>query len=103
MVLSRHKAWVFSISGLLIVGNLIYVYVVAPRLRQQGLACPSDASDACGVGKPVQPDPAMGVGYNLCGWCVQRIRARASADAVRIERSTTWLPGEVRIDRLKAY
>ena len=47
VVLSRHKAWVFSISGLLIVGNLIYVYVVAPRLRQQGLACPSDAPDAC--------------------------------------------------------
>ena len=41
VVLSRHKAWVFSISGLLIVGNLIYVYVVAPRLRQQGLACAS--------------------------------------------------------------
>ena len=47
VVLSRHKTWVFSISGLLIVGNLIYVHVVAPRLRQRGLACPSDAPDAC--------------------------------------------------------
>src|SRR6266481_785675 len=47
VVLSRHKTWVFSISGLRIVGNLIYVYVVAPRLRQRGLACPSDAPDAC--------------------------------------------------------
>src|SRR5947207_4246993 len=47
VVLSRHKAWLFSISGLLIIGNLIYVYVVAPRLRQQGLACPSDAPNTC--------------------------------------------------------
>ena len=47
MTLSLHKIWVFAVSGLLIVGNLIYVHIVAPRLQQQGSACPSDAPDAC--------------------------------------------------------
>lgn len=47
VTLSRHKAWVFAISGLLIGGNLLYVYVIAPRLKDQGAACPVDAPDAC--------------------------------------------------------
>lgn len=47
VTLSRHKTWVFSISGLLIAGNLLYVYVIAPRLQQHGAACPADAPDAC--------------------------------------------------------
>jgi mercuric ion transport protein len=45
--MSRNKTWVFAISGLLIAGNLFYVYVVAPRLQQRGSACSSDAPDAC--------------------------------------------------------
>src|SRR3954447_20288032 len=47
VAMSRHKSWVFAISGLLIAGNLIYVYVVAPGLQQQGSACLTDASGAC--------------------------------------------------------
>jgi mercuric ion transport protein len=46
VTLSRHKSWVFVISGLLIAGNLIYVYAVAPRLRQPA-ACPTDEPGAC--------------------------------------------------------
>jgi hypothetical protein len=38
---------VFAISGLLIGGNLLYVYALAPRLQRQGTACPADAPDAC--------------------------------------------------------
>ena len=47
VALSRHKTWVFAISGLLIGGNLLYVYGLAPRLRRQGAACSADAPDAC--------------------------------------------------------
>src|SRR5690349_9832956 len=47
VTLSRQKTWVFAISGLLIGGNLVYVYVMAPRLREQGTACPVDEPDAC--------------------------------------------------------
>ena len=47
VTLSRHKNWVFAISGLLIGSNLLYVYVLAPRFQRQGAACPADASDAC--------------------------------------------------------
>jgi mercuric ion transport protein len=47
VALSRHKTWVFAISGFLIGGNLLYVYGLAPRLRRQGATCPADAPDAC--------------------------------------------------------
>jgi mercuric ion transport protein len=47
VTLSRHKTWVFAISGALIGSNLLYVYTVAPRLRKTGEACPADAPDAC--------------------------------------------------------
>jgi len=44
VTLSRHKAWVFVVAGLLIAGN---VYALAPRLRARGAACPVDAPEAC--------------------------------------------------------
>jgi hypothetical protein len=47
VTLSWHKVWVFAISGLLISGNLLYVYVIAPRLKDQDGACPIDDPDAC--------------------------------------------------------
>jgi mercuric ion transport protein len=47
VTLSRHKNWVFFVSGILIVSNLGYTYVVAPRLRGGGAACPTDAPEAC--------------------------------------------------------
>ncbi len=37
---SRHKLWVFALSGLLIAGNYCYVYHLAPRLQARALACP---------------------------------------------------------------
>src|SRR3954447_10778760 len=40
VTLSRHKHWVFAASGLLIGGNLLYVYGLAR-------ACPTDAPEAC--------------------------------------------------------
>src|SRR5713101_7063269 len=40
--LSRHKLWVFALSGLLIAGNFYYVYHLAPRLQARVLACPID-------------------------------------------------------------
>jgi mercuric ion transport protein len=47
VTLSRHKTWVFAVSGLLTAGNLLYVYVIAPRLQQAGATCSPDAPDAC--------------------------------------------------------
>jgi len=47
VMLSRHKAWVFAISGLLIGANLIYIYVLMPRLQDSGAACPTYAPRAC--------------------------------------------------------
>jgi hypothetical protein len=47
VTLSRHKSWVFGTSGLLIGSNLLYVYLIAPRLSTAGGACPVDAPGAC--------------------------------------------------------
>src|SRR5215213_8789135 len=46
VTLSRHKNWVFLVSGILIGGNFVYTYVFAPRLRSGGAACPVDASES---------------------------------------------------------
>lgn len=47
VTLSRHKNWVFLVSGILIAGNFTYTYVVAPKLRPSGDACPVDGPGAC--------------------------------------------------------
>ena len=47
VTLSRHKEWVFGISGALIALNFVYVYRVAPGLRAAGEACPIDEANAC--------------------------------------------------------
>jgi hypothetical protein len=44
VALSRHKAWVFAMSGLLIAGNFYYVYRLAPRLLARSGVC--DVDDA---------------------------------------------------------
>ena len=47
VALSRHKVWVFAVSGLLIAANLLYVYAIAPRLQSAGGTCPADSPDSC--------------------------------------------------------
>jgi mercuric ion transport protein len=46
VTLSHHKNWVFVVSGLLIGGNFIYVYAIAPRL-QSPAACLPDSPQVC--------------------------------------------------------
>ena len=47
VTLSRHKNWVFLISGALIGGNFLYVYRLAPPMQARVGACPTDAPLAC--------------------------------------------------------
>ena len=47
VTLSHHKNWVFALSGVLIGANLVYVYVLAPRVRARGDACSKDGDRAC--------------------------------------------------------
>jgi len=47
VALSRHKNWVFAVSGVLIGSNLLYVYRIAPQLKQHAETCPADAPNAC--------------------------------------------------------
>jgi mercuric ion transport protein len=47
VTISRHKDWVFAVSGVLIAANFAYVYLIAPKLVQEGAACPPDEPDAC--------------------------------------------------------
>jgi hypothetical protein len=43
VALSRHKNWVFAVSGLLIGANLLYVYRIAPQVKQSTVVCSADA------------------------------------------------------------
>jgi hypothetical protein len=47
VTMSRHKSVVFVTAGILIGANLLYVYVVAPRLQARGAACPIDGREPC--------------------------------------------------------
>ena len=47
VTLSRHKLWVFGVSGVLIASNLYYVYRLAPRLVAQRGACAPGDEAAC--------------------------------------------------------
>jgi hypothetical protein len=47
VTLSRHKQWVFTVSGVFIATNFLYVYRIAPRLQAEGAACAPDHADAC--------------------------------------------------------
>jgi mercuric ion transport protein len=49
VTLSRQKAWVFAGSGTLIALNVLYVYVLAPRLRGADDTCPVNQPSACGT------------------------------------------------------
>ena len=53
VTVSRHKNWVFLVSGALITANFLYIYALAPRLRAQGEACPTDAPGACDTASTV--------------------------------------------------
>ncbi|HEX9632418.1 MAG TPA: hypothetical protein VGA02_08120 [Gemmatimonadales bacterium] len=45
--LSRHKAWVFAGTGLLIAGTFYSTHRLAPRLLARHGGCPPDAAEAC--------------------------------------------------------
>jgi len=47
VTLSRHKVWVFTVAGVLIAANFVYVYWLAPRLQAQGTSCPPDDPGTC--------------------------------------------------------
>src|SRR6266513_2586106 len=48
VALSRHKNWTFAIAGLLIAGNFVYVYALAPRMRARTEQC-APGEEACVV------------------------------------------------------
>jgi hypothetical protein len=49
VALSHHKNWAFLVAGVLISGNFVYVYALAPRLQAQSRACDPNDPSACQV------------------------------------------------------
>ena len=47
VTLSHHKNWVFTITGVLICGNFLYVYIVAPKLQSRRGVCDADDPLGC--------------------------------------------------------
>lgn len=49
VTLSRHKDWVFAGSGTMIAANFLYLYALAPKLRDRNQVCAPDDPAACGT------------------------------------------------------
>src|SRR5436305_12622130 len=47
VAMSHHKHWVFLIAGILISGNFVYLYAVAPKLQARNGACDPNDPAAC--------------------------------------------------------
>jgi hypothetical protein len=47
VAMSHHKNWVFLVAGVLISGNFVYVYGIAPRLQARTGACDPRDPSAC--------------------------------------------------------
>jgi hypothetical protein len=47
VTMSHHKHWVFLIAGLLISGNFVYLYAVAPKLQAKNGGCDPKDPGAC--------------------------------------------------------
>ena len=53
ITLSRHKNWTFTIAGLLIAANFVYVFRIAPKLQAAGPSCPVGEPSSCGTASRV--------------------------------------------------
>ena len=47
VTMSHHKHWVFAAAGLLITGNFVYIYAIAPKLQVRSRACDPNDPAAC--------------------------------------------------------
>jgi len=47
VTMSHHKHWVFAAAGLLITGNFLYVYAIAPKLQVMSGSCDPNDPAAC--------------------------------------------------------
>jgi hypothetical protein len=45
--MSHHKHWVFIVAGVLISGNFICVYAIAPKLQMRSGGCDPNHPDGC--------------------------------------------------------
>ena len=80
--MSHHKHWVFIMAGVLISGNFVYVYAVAPSFRQKaGPVTPMirDLPDC----QPFQPDCALVLGGVVFDRLLYRLSARADSRPFR--------------------
>ena len=72
VALSRHKVLTFSISGALIACSFLNTYYILPRMTKR--ECSPDDPDRMRGSKQTQQDPAVGVGSDLRGRLLRRIR-----------------------------
>jgi hypothetical protein len=47
VTMSHHKHWAFIVAGILISGNFVYVYAIAPKLQMRSGACDPDDPAGC--------------------------------------------------------
>ena len=81
VALSRHKGWVFGVSGILIAAGLIQVYFVSPKLK--------GSADACSVDDP-SCDTAARI-TKICLWFSAAVYAVGVFTAFALGPILGWL------------
>jgi mercuric ion transport protein len=71
VTLSRHKEWVFAITGIGIAANAYYVYRLAPRLRLDNDGClPGEGTTCDEVSRFSRLTVVVSIGIYLIGFAV---------------------------------
>jgi len=83
VAMSHHKHWVFIVAGVLISGNFVYIYAIAPGLQRRSGACDPNDSRLMPGGQPFQPDRALVLGDVVYGGLLHRVPPRAPSCPVR--------------------
>jgi len=79
--LSRHKSWVFAISGILIAAGFVQLYVVSPKLRASSETCAAD-DPSCSTASRIT---------KLCLWFSAAIYAVGAFTAFALGPILGWL------------
>src|SRR5689334_7094144 len=80
--MSHHKNWVFSLAGLLISSNFVYMYALAPKFQARKVACDGNDPIACQTASRFS---------RIVLWCSAALYAVCCFTAYLLGPILTWL------------
>ena len=84
--MSHHKHWVFIVAGVLISGNFVYVYAIAPKLQMRSGACDPNDPAVCQTASRFSRVVLWCSAVIVSGGLLHRVHSRAATCSVRFVR-----------------